>query len=134
MSSLFLAEVRSPTGSMRPSLLYVIAMEGMGTGLRGYQVPTSVFPPRCAITHNDEIHREENRSPSLVAVLTVNFFQPSFFLLRPARPVSLLPSRPFPRSFVYYMLNYDDLRRCMQNTASLTARPRTHANKRRRAD
>jgi len=28
------------------------------------------------------------------------------------------------------MLNYDDLRRCMQNTASLMARPWTHASKR----
>lgn len=130
-SSLFLAKVRSPTGSMRPSLLYVIAVEGMGTGPRGYQVPTSVFPPRCAITHNDEIHGEKSRFflSRRTAVLRVNprtFFHPSFSLLHPPfplSPVSLLLSRPFPRAFVYYMLNYDDLRQCMQNTAPLAARP-----------
>lgn len=58
-SSLFLTKVRSPTGSMRPSLLYVIAVEGMGTGLRGHRVPTSVFPPRCAITHRRNTRRGE---------------------------------------------------------------------------
>lgn len=64
--SLFLAKVRSPTGSMRPSLLYVIAVEGMGTGPRGHRVPTSVFPPRCAITHHVGIHGEKScLSPSL---------------------------------------------------------------------
>lgn len=110
-------------------------MEGMGTGLRGYQVPTSVFPPRCAITHNDEIHGEESRFclSHRTAVLRVNrtLFQPSLSLLYPPPLVFLLfHPVPFPRAFVYYMLNYGDLRQRMQNTAPLTARPWAHASKR----
>ena len=54
-----------PRASTRPSLLYVIAMEGMGTGLRGHRIPTSVFPPRCAITH----HRSTRRTPSSLALV-----------------------------------------------------------------
>lgn len=155
--SLFLAKVRSPTGSMRPSLLYVIAVEGMGTGPRGHRVPTSVFPPRCAITHHVGIHGEKSclspslslssspllslsRSRSLVAPreslrshphLSSILFPIASSLPRPfLHPGPSFTPSPFPRAFVYYMLNYDDLRLHTQNTTPLAARPGAHAGKR----
>ena len=95
--SLFPAEVRSPTGSTRPSLLYVIAVEGMGTGLRGHRIPTSVFPPRCAITHHRGTRRTElstSCSPSIfisLLSLSLSFYSRSFS----RRPSSLAHSSSF---------------------------------------
>lgn len=113
---------------MRPSLLYVIAVEGMGTGLRGHQVPTSVFPPRCAITHRQEIHGEKNLQSSLSrgpvrkrerVTCTFCIHPLLYYVLSP-----LLSPRSFPRAFVYYMLNYDDLR--LQRTRHRSRRIQEH--------
>lgn len=141
--SLFLAKVRSPTGSMRPSLLYVIAVEGMGTGPRRHRVPTSVFPPRCAITHRRDTRRGE-LPPSLSISFSLSSLReslpshphlPSILFPIALSPPALPPNTsftlsPFPRAFVYYMLNYDDLRLHTQNTTPLAARPGAHAGKR----
>ena len=125
--SLFPAEVRSPTGSTRPSLLYVIAVEGMGTGLRGHRIPTSVFPPRCAITHHRGTRRTE-LSTSCSPSIFISLLSLSLFLLALVLPAAfvfsalflLCPSRPFSRALVYYMLNYNDLRSCTQNNMADT--------------
>lgn len=128
--SLFPAEVRSPTGSTRPSLLYVIAVEGMGIGLRGHRIPTSVFPPRCAITHHRGTRRTELSSSCSLSIF-ISFLSLLALVLPAAFVFSALfllcPSRPFSRALVYYMLNYNDLRSCTQKNMAGTIE-KTHWN------
>lgn len=68
-----------PRASTRPSLLYVIAVEGMGTGLRGHRIPTSVFPPRCAITHHRGTRRTELSSSCSLSI-SISLFLSTFLL------------------------------------------------------